>query len=120
MSQGNEYKQHPKHRRGDGEEIDRDNLLRVVMKESLPRLRRRTRALGTVFPDGRVGNVQPQLCQLVGDPRTAPCRVRLPHPSDQSNEFTIDFRPPASPRFPAPKQTEPGAMPADNRCWLDN
>jgi len=120
MNQNDEDEQHSLRHCRDCEEIDRGDLLRVVAEEGLPRLRRRARRLGTVSPDGGIGNLKPQLRQLIADAGTPPCRVGLPHLADQSDKLAIDWRPSAATRFPAPIEAKPGAMPADHRLRSDD
>jgi hypothetical protein len=57
------------------EEVDRDDLLHVVLEEGAPGGGVRLATADHVLLDGRLGNVDPDLSQLAHDPRRAPDRI---------------------------------------------
>ena len=61
--------------RWDREEVDRDQLLRVICEECSPRLRRRLWMPDHVFADGRFRDLDAQLQELAMDARRSPSKV---------------------------------------------
>ena len=65
------------------EEVRRDQLLRVVVQESPPRLGRRFSLTNHVLGHGGLGYFDPELEQFPMDPRRSPERIGQTHLADQ-------------------------------------
>ena len=84
MGQNHQNEQNPKSRGGHGKEIDRDQILHVIVEECLPGLRRRSTLSGQESRHGSFRDVDTQLQQLAVDPGPSPKRVGSGYLQDQS------------------------------------
>jgi hypothetical protein len=76
-------KQDAERDRGHHEEVDGDELVRMVATKCSPRLRGRPAlALWEILSDGRGGHVEPEFRQFRPNLRTALIGISLPHPAD--------------------------------------
>src|SRR5258708_20481163 len=95
-------------------EIDSRDRLRVVAKERLPALRRRT-IPHHVFRDGGLGDLKAQHQQFAMDAGRSPLRVFPAHPSDKVTQATIDLWPPCPlSRLPPPERRKAPTLPSNN------
>jgi len=106
--------------------VKKSDRVGVVAKESQPALGwigvpTGTVAAAKILPcrTGRHPDSQFQF-QFVGDPFLPPGDAVLGHGADQYPEILWQRRPSHGPRFPAPEQAEPLAVPADNSVRLDD
>ncbi len=121
MSQHEKHHQHPKRRRRNREEINRGDLLGVIMQKCFPRLGWRAPCLRAVFAHGGHRDRQTQFGQFVANARAAPSRIGQPHLADQRDELAIHRWPPVwAARLPTPEHSKPGAVPADHRLRADD
>src|SRR5262249_13190966 len=100
-------------------QINCGDCFSVISKKCPPALRRWLRRSNHVFRDRRLSNFESEHQKLAMDPRCAPQRVFLTHPSDEIAQLTIDLWPPCLPSgFPAPQGLEPAAIPPQDRLRL--
>ena len=92
MAKHDKAVQHPKRRRGHGEEVDRYDVLKVIVKESLPSLRSRPLIADHVLGNRPFCNRVTQQLELRQDPWSAPKRILRGHLFDQFAKFRIDLR----------------------------
>ena len=85
--------QHQKHVKdletevGHGEEVDGDQLLKVIVEEGAPSLRRRLSAAPHVFADAGLTDLDAEFEQLTVDAGCTPPGILPAHPSDQSSDL---------------------------------
>ena len=98
----------------------------MIANKRLPVLRSETRRARLVL-HGPVGSNRPRRNadtelqpELIGDPLFAPSRIFMNHSRDHLLEFDRQLRTPDGTRLSLPKQSERIAMPADQRCRLNN
>ena len=116
MGQNHQNEQNPKSRGGHGKEIDRDQIVHVIVEERLPSLRRRSTLSGQESRHGSFRDVDTQLQQLAVDAGRSPKRVGSGHLQDQSSNLRAGFWTSAlPPGNPAPKQAKALAMPGHDR-----
>src|SRR6266567_236431 len=116
MDQNHQNEQNPKSRGGHGKEIDRDQILHVIVEECLPGLRRRSTLSGQESRHGSFRDVDTHLQQLAVDAGRSPKRVGSGHLQDQSSNRGAGFWTSAfPPGNPAPKQAKALAMPGHDR-----
>src|SRR5262245_37794231 len=93
----------------------------MIAKKGLPALRRRPPPSRHVLCNRGLSNVDAEFEEFAVDPRSAPKRVSDTH---LANETTNVGRCPRSATarsgFPAPKSSEPGTVPAEQRLRPDN
>ena len=97
-----------------GEEIDRDEVLEVIVEKRPPSLRRGMTLANHVLCDRRLGDLDTQHLQLAVNARGTPANVLAGHAADESAHFGKDGAPTAPPtamRFPGPIQTKALTMP---------
>ena len=82
MSQHDKHEQHPKADRRHGEEVDRDEILDMVVQESPPSLGRGFPVLGHEAGNRTLRDRDSQLEQFPVNPSRAPLRVGGRHPLD--------------------------------------
>jgi D-aminopeptidase len=101
---------------GDGEEISRPDVVRVVAQERAPGLARwPRRGAPPVAPDRPIADGDPQLAQLAADPLGAPEPVLLREPADQGAHLRRHPRPPRRPpRAPPPIQSPALPVPVEH------
>jgi hypothetical protein len=87
------------------EEVDRDQLLGVILQERAPGLRRRLATAHHVFADAGLADVDAQLEQLPVNPGCTPPRILPAHPADQIANLARNDRPSgvAAPHLPGPE-----------------
>ena len=85
--------------RGDGEEIDGDQLLDMIFEEGAPSLRRRFMAVQHVLADAALSNVDAKFEQFAMDARCTPAGILPAHLADKISDFT---RKDGSPGWPRP------------------
>src|SRR2546422_3486736 len=118
VAQHHEHEQDPKGRRGYSEEIQRDQILGVILQKRAPRLRRRPPRSEHVLRNRRLRYRQAQLQQLAMDPRRTPERIGAADPPNQISERRPDRGPTVSAStLPRPVAPEPLPMPADHGLW---
>ena len=119
MAKDQKRKQKIKGQRRNDTQINCGDCFSVISKKCRPALRRWLRRSNHVFRDRRLSNFESEHQKLAMDPRCAPQRVFLTHPSDEIAQLTIDLWPPCPPSgFPAPESLEAGAMPPQDRLRL--
>ena len=64
------------------EEVDRDQLLGVILQEGAPGLRRRLAAAHHIFADTALPDVDAEFEQLPVNPGCTPTRILPTHPAD--------------------------------------
>src|SRR5262249_12083759 len=95
------------------EQVHGDNAISMVAKERLPPLRGRSPPPRHILGHAGLANVDAELEKLTMDSRRSPQRVGDAHLADQPANFQGHWRSTAAaPRFPAPIQSETGAVPA--------
>ncbi|OGA01050.1 MAG: hypothetical protein A3I00_03570 [Betaproteobacteria bacterium RIFCSPLOWO2_02_FULL_64_12] len=82
--------------RGNGEEVDRDEVVDVVGQERPPGLRRGRTSLGDEPRDGALGHVEAELQHFGMNSRSTPEGIRGGHLPGQGGDLAIDGRPAAS------------------------
>src|SRR5215472_12275805 len=105
-----------------GKEIDGDQLLRMILKERAPGLRRRLAAAHHVFADAALSNVDAQLEQFTMDAGCTPSGVFAAHSANQITDVAgkRGSSRVAPPNLPRPEQTEAAAMPGKHRFGSNN
>jgi len=115
--------QHSETRGRNGEEVEADDGLAVVLQKCEPFLGWVASPLRTreIAGDGSLGQDKAELLQFSVDPRRAPTCILLGQAANQCAKFRRDPRPTAAPPgSPAPVQAEAGPMPAHHRFGFDN
>lgn len=102
------------------EEVRRDQLPHVVIKEGTPGLGWWFSLASHVLRDSRLGHFDTEFEQFPMDTRCAPERIRQTHFSDQFPNVQVDRRPSwlALPTLPSPIPAESSSLPSDNRFGL--
>jgi len=104
---------------GDGKEVDRDDVLDVVVEERPPRLRGRLAWVNSVLVDGGLGDNMAQQREFGLNAWCPPQRILTRHAADQVADLGFDLRSAGSrPRLPSPEELEALAMPADHGVGL--
>ena len=102
------------------EKVHCDNAIRMVAKERLPSLRGRAPPPRHVLGDAGLADVDAELEKFSVDSWRSPQRVDNAHLADQSPDLHRYSRSAAAvPRFPAPIQSETGAVPTDHGVRSD-
>src|SRR2546426_3782179 len=118
VAQRHKHQQDPKGRRGHREEIQRDQILGVILQKRAPRLRQRPPRPEHVLRNRRLRYRQAQLQQLPVNPRRTPERIGAADPPNQISELRPDRGPTASAStLPRPVAPEPLPVPADHGLW---
>src|SRR2546422_1681885 len=86
VAQHHEHEQDPKGRRRHREEIQRDQILGVILQKRAPRLRRRPPRPDHELRNRRLRYRQAQLQQLAVDPWRTPDMIGAAHPPNQRSE----------------------------------
>src|SRR5437016_5754168 len=108
VAQHHEHKQHSKGRGRDREEIQRDQILGVVLQKRAPRLRRRPPRPDHELRNRRLRYRQAQLQELAVNPRRTPERIGAADPPNEISELRPDRGPTASAStLPRPVAPEP-------------
>ena len=110
MLQQDEHEQELKVEGGHDKEIDRDELLGVVLHECPPRLGRGLAVSDHVLGDSSFRNLNPQFQQRSMNPRRTPNRIRHAHLTDQIANCGGDFRS-ARTAFARPFPVQPKSLP---------
>ena len=97
MAKDQKRKQKIKGQRRNDTQINCGDCFSVISKKCRPALRRWLRRSNHVFRDRRLSNFESEHQKLAMDPRCAPQRVFLTHPSDEIAQLTIDLWPPCPP-----------------------
>src|SRR6266513_1727350 len=93
----------------------------MVAKERLPSLRGRAPPPGHILGDAGLADIDAELERLTMDSRRSPQRVGDAHLTDEPANFQRHrWSTAAASRFPAPIQSETGAVPADHGIGSDN
>src|SRR6516164_10933382 len=105
-----------------GKEIDRDQLLQVIVQEGTPSLRGRLAATHHVFADAGLTNVNVEFEQFTVDAGCAPSWVVSAHLADQVVDFVGNRGSSglASTDLPRPDKTKALPMPSDDRLGLND
>src|SRR5215831_16588058 len=105
-----------------GEEINRDQLLGMILQEGAPRLRRWLMAAQHVFADTALSDVDAEFEKFAMDARCTPTRILLAHHADQVSDFVGDEGSSGlpAPHLPSPEPSKAGTMPGQDRFWLDD
>src|SRR2546427_3925645 len=105
-------------------EVAGDNGFRMIADERHPALAWVQRTFGRlrhVAPNSARRNLNANLQQeFIGNPFLSPCQIICCHFVDQLAHLDGNPRSATRPRFPFPKQTEPFAMPTDERVGFDD
>src|SRR6266446_10169892 len=118
VPQHHEHEQDPKGRRGHREEIQRDQILGVILQKRAPRLRRRPPRPDHELRNRRLRYRQAQLQELAVNPRRTPERIGAADPPNEISELRPDRGPTASAStLPRPVAPEPLPVPADHGLW---
>src|SRR5260370_18636515 len=118
VAQHHEHEQDPKGRRGHREEIQRDQILGVILQKRAPRLRRRPPRPDHELRNRRLRYRQAQLQELAVNPRRTPERIGAADPPNEISELRPDRGPTASAStLPRPVAPEPLPVPADHGLW---
>ena len=108
--------------RGHGKEINGDQLVRMILKECPPTLRGRFVSVDHIFADTAFSDVDSKFEQFAMDAGCTPEGILPAHLADQISDLARNegsSRLPA-PHLPSPEQSKPGAMPGQDRFWLDD
>src|SRR5271169_1165568 len=93
----------------------------MVMKEHLPALRRRSSSFDHILGYARLSDVDAELEQLSVDPRRSPQRIGKAHLADKLAYLRRHIWSAATaPRFPAPVQSKPDAVPFHDGLRFQN
>jgi hypothetical protein len=96
----------------------------VIAKESSPEFARLIpRIQAQQIPgNSSFGDVKAELVELTVNSRSAPGRILVHHPLDETSKLGIDLGPAATLclRSKAPEQTKASPVPADNRFRFDD
>ena len=103
VDQHDQHEEHLERDRGDGEEVEGDDVRHVILQEGPPGGRGRPARAHAILLDGGFRHGSPQLPQLAQDARGPPPRIGLRDLPDQRPDFLADYRPA---RFP-PAETGP-------------
>src|SRR5262249_414095 len=122
MSQHQENVKNLEADRGDGEKIDGDQLLDMILEESAPSLRRRFMAWHHVFAHAALIDVNGKFEQFAMDAGCTPAGILPAHLADQlsdlmRNEGASGL---AAAHLPGPEQAEASAMPRYDRLRSDD
>lgn len=98
-----------------GEEVDRHQVLDVVVQEGTPRLRWRLGVPNHVLGHAGLTDLDAQFEQFPVDMGRTPQRVFAAHLADQIANLAGNASHPAPPDLPGPEQPESLAMPGDHR-----
>ena len=122
MGQHKEHVKNLKTDGGDGEEIDGDQLLGMILKEGTPSLRRRFAAARHVFADTALSDLDAQFEQFAMDAGCTPARILFAHPADKISDLVGDDGSSglAASYRPSPESAEAGTLPRYNSLWLDD
>src|SRR5205814_9959087 len=104
---------------GHGEEVDRNQLLGMVLQEGAPSLRRRFAAAHHIFADTALSDVDAEFEKFAVDPWCTRTGILPRHLANQLSDFA---RNDASSSFsathlPGPEQTKGRTMPGADRLW---
>jgi len=102
---------------GQSEEVDRHQVLHMIIEKAPPRLRRWLAMANHVLGDGGLGDGYAKLHQLAMHTGCSPGDVGSAHVPDQLAYFGSDAwsSGPTPPALPCPVTSEPGAVPPDDR-----
>jgi len=90
VGQNREDKENTESDRRHREDVDRDELFRVVGEEGPPRLRRWSAlTLRPALSDCRGGNLKPEVREFRVNPGTAPSGIGLPHAANQIDQLAV-------------------------------
>jgi hypothetical protein len=92
VGEDDEDEEHTQASNGNGEEVDRNQVLDVVSEERSPGLRRRCAPFADQPRDRALGHVNPELDELPMDSGRAPQRIGGGHLSDEGDELGVDRR----------------------------
>src|ERR1035437_5730102 len=120
-------RQHQKHvqdlepDRRHGEEVDRHQILQVIVEESPPGLGRRFSPPNYVLAHAGFADLEAEFEQFSVDPRSTPERIVSAHRTNQLANFLRHAWPPWFPasNLPGPEQAEALAVPAKHRRGAD-
>ena len=99
--------------RGHREEINGDQLLRMILEESAPSLRGWFVSANHVFADAAFSDVDAEFEQFAMDARCSPKGILPAHLADEISDLARNDRSSrlAAPHFPSPEQSPPDARP---------
>src|SRR3990172_2078081 len=122
MGEHQEDETNPEGSGRDGEEVNGDQRLDVVIEEGSPGLRWRLPPAGHVLGHGGLGDVDSELEQLTVNSRGTPERIGRGHATDEVAEVARHggSAVAVTPTLPAPVELEALAMPAHDGIWLDD
>ena len=106
----------------DGEKINGDQLLGMILKEGTPSLRRWFAATRHVFADAALSDLDAQFEQFAMDAGCTPTGILLAHSADKISDLVGDDWSSglAASHHPGPESAEPSTMPRYNGFWLDD
>src|ERR1700758_499596 len=122
MSQHQKHVKNLEAKGGHSEEVDRDQLLGVILQERAPGLRRRLAAAHHVFAYAALPDVDAQLEQLPVNAGCTPTRILPAHPADQISNLARNDGSSrlAMPDLPGPEKAEASTMPGQDGLGLND
>src|ERR1700730_17775001 len=122
MSQHQKHVKHLEANGRHGQEIDGEQLREVIVQEGAPGLRRRLAAADHVFAHAGLRECDADLEQFPMDAGRPPSGVFAAHPADQVADFPGKRGSSrlAPPNPPCPEETEPPAVPGNDRLGLND
>jgi hypothetical protein len=116
--------QHAKCQSRHGEEVHGRDELAVIAQESSPEFSGLVPRIQTpeIARNGAFGDIEAEFEKLTVNSRSAPGRILLYHPMDESSNLGLDLWPAEAPwaRSQAPEQPKANPMPGDNGIWLND
>jgi hypothetical protein len=108
--------------RGHGKEIDGDQLLRMILEESAPGVRRRFVAAYHVFANAALGDVDAEFEQFAMDARCSPKGIFAAHLANEISDLARNDGSSglATSHLPGPEQAKAGSMPSHDRFWFND
>jgi hypothetical protein len=104
------------------EEVDRNQLLRVILQECAPGLRRGFATAHHIFADTALSELDAEFEKFAVDAGCTPSGVLPAHLADQLSDLARNDRSSrlAAPHLPGPEQAKAGTMPGKDRFRFDD
>ena len=122
MGQNEKHVENLEADRGHGEKIDGDQLLDMIVEESVPSLRRRFMAAHDVFADAALSDVNAKFEQFAMDAGCTPAGILAAHLADQMSDLMRNKGSSglAVAHLPGPEEAEASPMPRYDRFRPDD